>query len=390
MQPTKYPHQAISCAAGDDYAGGCSSVPPGAMRVPCGGAVRSAAPRGGREAPLDLIEEHLTYDTIEPEYRQGAQGGHLIKNWFFPVDWRGASSPETYVMKVQPFAKGGYEASIRAVDLERIGNAIMGGGKRGKREAPDYVSVENQEKAAARAKRKMRHLVKNMMADHLVTFTKAEGPGTKHWGADEWAAWADGGKEEWEAKYGAFMGPDEWAKVWDKFRRLLTRYLGDFPYVAILEKHAKGNYHLHVAWCGRVNVGLVRKMWLAALGGGKGCGNIDAKHIKVPAGGDRASRIARYISKYVAKHFEDDPRYNKKRYWASRQTLEEARRYVLTAVTLDGAIEQMRKFLGLDFSKFLVMCPRRGLVHQNMFLFPDGSGFWLSYIPELHASDPPF
>ena len=52
----------------------------------------------------------------------------------------------------------------------------------------------------------------------------------------------------------------------------------EFPYVAILEKHEKGNYHLHVAWCGRVNVGIVRKMWLAALGGGKGCGNIDAKN----------------------------------------------------------------------------------------------------------------
>lgn len=90
-----------------------------------------------------------------------------------------------------------------------------------------------------------------------------------------------------------------------------SRMIGEFPYVAILEKHRKGNYHLHVAWCGRVNVGIVRKMWLAALGGGKGCGNIDARKIKVPAGGDRAARIARYISKYVSKHFEDDPRFNK-------------------------------------------------------------------------------
>ena len=320
----------------------------------------------GREAPLDLIEEHLTFISPEGQYRQGMHAGHLVKNWFFPDEWRGASSSETYVLKVQPFAKGGYEASVRAIDLERIGNAIEGGGKRGKREAPDIVSVENQEKAAARAKRKMRHLVKNMMADHLVTFTKREIEGSEYW------------------------TPEQWAKAWDRFRRLLSRVIGDFPYVAILEKHEKGNYHLHVAWCGRVNVGLVRKMWLAALGGGKGCGNIDAKHIKVPSGGDRASRIARYISKYVSKHFEDDPRYNKKRYWASRQTLEEARRYVLTADTLDGAIEQMRKMLGIDFSKFLTIDARRGLVHENIFIFPDGSGLWLAYIPELHSSDPPF
>jgi hypothetical protein len=366
VQPTKYPLEPSVVPSGCLSAGLCSSVDEGALGALCGGAVRSAAPRAGREAPLDLIEEHLTYDSLNSEYRQGVHGGHLIKNWYFPDDWRGALSSETYVLKIQSFAKGGYEATVRSVDLERIGDAIVNGGKRGKREAPDVVSYENQQKAASRSKRKMRHLVKNMMADHLVTFTKRESDSSSFWGAEQWS------------------------KAWDKFRRHLTRYLGEFPYVAILEKHEKGNYHLHVAWCGRVNVGLVRKMWLAALGGGKGCGNIDAKHIKVPSGGDRAARIARYISKYVGKHFDADPRYNKKRYWSSRQTLEEARRYVLKADTLDGAIEQMRRMLGLDFSKFTRLSPNRGLVTDNLFAFPDGSGLWLGYVPELHGSDPPF
>ncbi len=353
-----------------------------------GGAAGASA--RGRVAPLDLIEEHLTDNSTETLYRKGVQGGVLVKNWFFPDDWNGANGGQNFVLKVQPFAKGGYEATVRAVDLEKIGNAMLNGGKRGKRDAPDVVSIENQMKAAARSKRKMRHLVKNMQADHLVTFTKSEGPGTDKWGDREWAAWECGGREVWEKEHGAFMGPDEWAKVWDKFRRLLTRFLGDFPYVAILEEHKKWNYNLHVAWCGRVNVGLVRKMWLAALGGGRGCGNIDAKKIKVPAGGDRASRIARYISKYVAKDFEEGPRYNKKRYWASRQTIEEARRYVLSADTLDGAIEIARRMLGLDFSKFVRLDRAGNMRQENMFPFPDGSGFWLSYIPELHASDPPF
>ena len=384
MQPTKYPSDPSVVASGGFLSGvggpSCSA---------CGDAPGGRALRDGREAPLDLIEEHLTYNSIDPEYRQGFQGGFLIKNWFFPDDWRGASSSDTYVLKVQPFAKGGYEATVRSVDLERIGNAIMNGGQRGKRDVPDVVSVENQIKAAARSKRKMRHLVKNMMADHLVTFTKSEGPCTKYWVEADWLAWESGGRDAWEAKHGAFMTPDDWAVAWDKFRRLLTRVLGEFPYVAILEKHEKGNYHLHVAWCGRVQVGIVRKMWLAAIGGVRGAGNIDAKHIKVPAGGDRSSRIARYISKYVSKHFEADPRYNKKRYWASRQTLEEARRYVLTADTLDGAVEQMRRMLGLDFSKFTAL--RHGqLVMDNFFNFPDGGGIWLNYIPELHSVDPPF
>ena len=142
-------------------------------------------------------------------------------------------------------------------------------------------------------------------------------------------------------------------------------------------------------WCGRVNVGIVRKLWLLAIGGGKGCGNIDAKHMKVQAGGDRATRIARYISKYVSKHFVDSPRYNKKRYWASRQTLEEARRYVLTADTLDGAITQMGAMLGLDYSKFMVTWGGK-TKNENLFVFPDGGGMWINYIPELHGVEPPF
>ena len=322
---------------------------------------------GGREAPLDLIEEHLTDNSTETLYRQGVQGGVLVKNWFFPEDWKGTKEGQDFVLKVQPFAKGGYEATVRAVDLEKIGNAMLGGGVRGKREVPDVVPIDNQMKAAARSKRKMRHLVKNMMADHLVTFTKRETEGSRYWTAGQWAA------------------------AWDRFRRMLVRVIGDFPYVAILEKHEKGNYHLHVAWCGRVNVGIVRKMWLAALGGGKGCGNIDAKKIKVPCGGDRASRIARYISKYVSKHFEDDPRYNKKRYWSSRQTIEDARRYVISADTLDGAIEIARRMLGLDFSKFVRLDRAGNMRQENMFPFPDGSGLWLAYIPEIHGTgDPPF
>jgi hypothetical protein len=314
-----------------------------------------------------LIEEHLTEEIPENEYRQGTHGGVLLKNWNFPASWNGIdeANPSSYVLKVQPFAKGGYEASVRLMNLQKIGDAIVSGGKRGKREAPDELSIENLEKAAQRAKRKMRLLVKNMQADHLVTFTKREAEGATYW------------------------TPDEWAVAWDKFRRLMTKVIGDFPYVAILEKHEKGNYHLHVAWCGRVNVGLCRKMWLASLGGGQGCGNIDAKRIKVPVGHDRSTRIARYISKYVSKHFATEPRFNKKRYWATRQTLEEVRRYVLKADTVPDALGEMCRQLGLDLAKIVRLHVKRHIL-DSIFFFPDQSGFWFSYNPDVHATDPPF
>lgn len=329
-------------------------------------AAQPRARLAGDPPALDLIEEHLTDENTAIQYRRASHGGSLLNNWFVPESWMGPDGANNnFVLKVQPFKKGGYEATVRSLDLEKIGSAIVSDKKRGKREAPEEVSVENQLKAAARAKREMRYKVRNMMADHLVTFTKRENDPAIFWTADEWAA------------------------AWDKFRRNLNKILPDFPYVAILEHHAKGNFHLHVAWCGRVNVGIVRKLWLLAIGGGKGCGNIDAQKMRVPSGHDRASRIARYITKYVGKHFEDNPRFNKKRYWASRQTLDEARRYVLTADTLDAAVNEMAILLGLDYSKFQVVCGGKFRNH-NLFLFPDGGGMWLNYIPELHGGDPPF
>ena len=361
MQPTKYPFQTSvepSCGLPARLAAYLAPQDMGAAQADTGAL--------GGEAPLDLIEEHLTEEFPSTEYRRGSHGGVLLKNWYFPEQWTGPDGRnDNFIVKVQPFAKGGYEATVRQVDLANIGEAMLRDRKLGKREVPDEISQENQQKAAARAKREMRYKVRNMMADHLVTFTKRETEGSAYWTAEEWAS------------------------AWDRFRRNLVKIIPEFMYVAILEKHAKGNYHLHVAWCGRVNVGIVRKLWLLAIGGGKGCGNIDAKHMKAQAGGDRATRIARYISKYVSKHFTDSPRYNKKRYWASRQTLEEARRYVLTADTLDGAITQMGVMLGLDYTKFMIRW--NGVTkNENLFVFPDGGGMWLNYIPELHGAEPPF
>jgi len=339
---------------------------PDAMAWGGSGTERDALAAGwGREAPLDLIEEHLTDSLFHAGFRVGEHSGNLLEGWNFPSDWSGPPlDGNSFVLKIQPFSQGGYEATVRSVNLPRIGQAMEGLRPVGKREAPEELSVESIMKASARAKRRVRHLCRNMMATHLLTLTKRESEASEFW------------------------SPEDWAAAWDRLRRLLVRVLGQFPYVAILEQHKKGNYHLHVAWVGRINVQLVRKMWLAVVGSGGG--NIDAKHIKVAPGHDRSSRIARYISKYVSKSFEDNPRFNKKRYWASKQSLEDARRYVLRALTLEGAMEEIKRLLGLDYGKFLVLSQGQPPKLQNMFMFPDGSGAWINYLPDIHDSGPPF
>ena len=322
----------------------------------------SGAMPAGREAPLDLIEEHLTYSLPPPSFHKASHGIGLIDGWAFPEGWRGSELPHP-VLKIQPFKSGGYEATIRLLDLEKIGNAIEGNRRFGKREIPEVPDYMHSQKAACRAKRKVRHLVKNMGATNLVTLTRRETPETGYYTADDWA------------------------RDWDRARRQLERVIGDFPYVGVLERHEKGNFHLHLAWVGKVNLNVMRGIWWAICGG-RGRGNVDSQYIKVRAGLERADRVAKYISKYTTKHFEDAGRFNKKRYWASRQTMEEARRYVLRSKTVGEALQEVLAMLGLRAEDFMVDMPGKGLVLDHIFTFPDGGGVWINYIPDIHGKAP--
>lgn len=342
-----------------------------------GGSVRPHGPdrvsdrsMGARSAPLDLIKGHLTdgYPVSEAGlgFRPGMCSGFLVENWHFPEEgrqpWQG-EMVEAAVLKVQSFKAGGFEASVRVLNLEKISRAIEFPRRKGKREAPEVACQQSIEHAASRARRKVRHLVKNMGASHLATFTR---------------------RETVEAE---FWTPEQWAKAWDRLRRGVERILGPFPYVAILERHKKGNFHLHVAWVGRINLNVIRPLWWAICGG-RGAGNVDAQYIKVRQGLERSDRVAKYISKYVAKMFEEAGRFNKKRYWASRQDMADVRRYVLRAGSMDGVIEEVRRMFCLDWGDFTVA--RRGkLVPEHVFLFPDGSGLWLNFLPDLHGGAPP-
>jgi hypothetical protein len=272
-----------------------------------------------------------------------------------------------FVVKLQPFKAGGFEVVCRSLDLEKIGSTMEGNRRYGKREAPEEPDRENVVKAAQRAKRKVRYLTKNMGATHLVTFTRRE------------------------VEASGFWSPDDWAKAWDKFRRTLERYRPGFCYVAVLERHKKGNFHLHVAWVEapgqKVNLSVVRGCWWACVGG-RGQGNVDVQYIKVRAGLERADRVAKYISKYTSKHFEDGGRFNKKRYWSSRQEMADVRRYVLNVRSQDEAFKAVQEMWGLNMSDYMRI-GARGIELEGVFSFPDGSGFWITYIPDKHGGKPP-
>lgn len=113
------------------------------------------------------------------------------------------------------------------------------------------------------------------------------------------------------------------AAHWKECVRRIRRVLPDFAYLAVLERQERGAYHLHVAthrlpatlaWAG-VKVkswNVLRSIWRSVVG--ELGGNFDESKRRRRS---RASslRVARYITKYIAKDFEDGE-LNRKRYWA--------------------------------------------------------------------------
>src|SRR5690606_9526419 len=91
-------------------------------------------------------------------------------------------------------------------------------------------------------------------------------------------------------------------------------------------------------------------------------------------------KIARYISKYMTKDLLFAHRPDKKRYWRSEFDMPAARRYWLETRP-DYSDESLTAALAELRARFGGFCPMK----CSIFMFPDGSGFWLSYNP--HATD---
>lgn len=282
--------------------------------------------------------EHVPYS--DPAYRGRAINYPIYEN----------SSP--YRVKIQEFSQGGFEVVLSKVNLQRTVDRASMHIPRGPR-TERKGDQESIEKAKRRAKRTVRFKVKEMGADHLITFTTRK-----------------------------TISRDELKGAWGRFTDNVSYHLKrKFEYVCVCEPHPTNpdHLHLHAAIRGRLTpreMVIFRRCWYIALGGtGKERGadvpgGFNIRHIK--AGGSahrRMDKIASYISKYITK--EDCAGFNKKRYWASKINLKEVRAYWLKAVTFNDAIvEFCRDF---DFE-----IPGKGdhFIARNMDLI------WMRFCPD--------
>lgn len=321
--------------------------------TPCNGVLQGVnGPRSG----LDLIFGHLTISTplYQPVHRN-SEVNEWPENWYRPSgDWSSSESGNL-VLTIQPFHAGGYEATIRPINLPEMARMIDAPRKQGERERPDELDPENQARSIQRSKKQARIKIKSMGADRLLTLTKRE------------------------TEQGGFWTLDDWRQAWERFCKAMKKAGHAFDYVAVPERHKKGNFHLHVALNARCNINLMRQIWWACCGG-RGMGNVDIAYKKHLTPTQRLAGIARYLTKYLVKQF-GQTEFNKKRYWASRHQQPHAVRVVLRATVLNDALQEMASLLQLDLMRVVN-------TKHVMFTYPRGepTGLWLNWCPEVQAS----
>jgi len=354
------------------------------------------------EASLDLYIGHLTYlpsscDSFNVEYddipgfrKNGEVGvngfnGDFIKldrglgeddprvspkNWF-KVPSEGnvdlLDGKKRYVLTQQRFKHSGFEVILKPMDIGEMFNMLDAPRNKGKREKPDLTNdleiaayKEAQEKSIRRAKKNIRHKAKSLGVDRLLTLTRREG--------DDESSW-------WDEK--------DWAKAWDKFRRACADNGDNLVYICVLERHKKGNLHLHAAIVGSLDVKVYRDVWNKICGGEEGAsgaglaGNIDISYKSNMKNEERVCKLSGYLSKYISKQIGDSD-FNKKRYWGSKHVMEKAVRIVLNSLDFTEAIREASELMML----------RAGSVYEDAFIFPSKNALWFAYNSEMDLPVP--
>jgi hypothetical protein len=145
---------------------------------------------------------------------------------------------------------------------------------------------KNEDRAARRAKSRLRQLVLSANLNHLLTLTYRENVTDFNQASDDL----------------------------NRFVRKMKFNLPEWLYVAVAEQQERGAWHWHLAVRGRQNVELIRTVWREIVGEG----NID---VSAPKGTRKDQRLylVQYLGKYLVKAFATgDRKLNKHRFRSSR------------------------------------------------------------------------
>ncbi len=187
-----------------------------------------------------------------------------------------SSGGSTWSVKIHDFGKQWIESSWGKVDPRP--------GKRGFK-GKSANKEQNEKRARARATGEIRRKCLSIGADHLVTLTYRDNV------EDRERVLTD----------------------LERLRRMLSRGGYSMPYVAVLECQKRGAIHPHLAVRGFQDIRLLRRCWYKIVGKAQGQVNV-----KGPRPGTSPVKLARYLSKYISKDIDSQPReFEEHRYFCS-------------------------------------------------------------------------
>ena len=206
-----------------------------------------------------------------------------------------------------------------------------------------YEQETSHQRSVRRSSQKIRHLVKNMMADRLLTLTYREN----------------------------VQDRERVKRDFKRFLRLVRKSYPEWRYVAVLEKQERGALHVHCAVQGYQKINHLRKLWFIAIGGSgyetgsETPGSVNVTTPRASRWGTeltrwKSGRLAAYLTKYLEKTFDDSALGNR-RYWQSKDlVLPVKQRFVLAATCLVSAIHEAADVLfavfgqGIDFTRSML------------------------------------
>ena len=187
-----------------------------------------------------------------------------------------SSGGSTWSVKIHDFGKQWIESSWGKIDPNP--------GKRGFK-GKSLNKEQNEKRALARATGEIRRKCLSIGADHLVTLTYRDNV------EDRERVLTD----------------------LERLRRMLSRGGYSMPYVAVLECQKRGAIHPHLAVRGFQDIRLLRRCWYKIVGKAQGQVNV-----KGPRPGTSPVKLARYLSKYISKDLDSQPReFEEHRYFCS-------------------------------------------------------------------------
>lgn len=273
----------------------------------------------------DTVKDEPIYGKPEPYQEYKAWNAAVAK-----------AIPE-FRAKLVRLPHGQTEVSVTPANKVSVVNARMGFNplldcprKRRTDEEQAERDVENRQRAAKRAKQNVRHLVKSVFADHMLTFS-----------------WRENMIDRARA-----------AVEWKEFVRLFRVRYPDWQYLAVLEKQERGALHIHVAVHGKQDIRWLLRCWLLAIGQApsdvsawlvdgvklaeRSLGAVNVEPPKKRWGGAskqwKRDKLAGYLTKYIGKEFEEAEKHAKK-YWHSRGVQRpQIERFWLKATTYAEAV----------------------------------------------------